>query len=139
MQGTRKEKVSARVGGTLPPIMQIMKGLAAGKDVIDLSQGVPFFPPPGDAVKEALGDLRDIHRYGPDGGDMDLKELIAEKLSRCNSILAAPERGVMVTSGANLGFFNAVVTLCDPGNEVILLDQFFRPGLVDFSLKDEAW
>ena len=42
----RSVVISRRVRETLPPIMQVMKGLATGRDVLDLSQGVPFFPPP---------------------------------------------------------------------------------------------
>jgi len=116
---------SERVLHTSPPIMQVMRSLAKGRDVLDLSQGVPFFDPPGDCIREALLDLKGLNRYGPDEGDPDLKELISRKLGNRNGITAAPDDGIMVTSGANLGFLNASATVCDVGDDVVLLDPFY--------------
>lgn len=118
-------KISHRVSSTLSPIMQVMKELAAGKEIIDMSQGIPFFPPPEGTIKNALLDIEGLHKYGPDGGDVELKEEISRKLSRDNTIETDPDTEIMVTSGANLGFFNAAASICDVGDEVLLLDPFY--------------
>ncbi len=117
--------ISERVARTSSPIMQVMKSLAKGEGILDLSQGVPFFDPPRECIREALMDLKGSHRYGPDGGDPELKETISGKLRDRNGIDARPEDGIMVTSGANLGFVNASAAVCDIGDEMILLDPFY--------------
>jgi len=121
----RSDAISHRVKGTLPPIMQVMKGMVSRKDFMDLSQGVPFFPPPDDAVKSALEDVSGLNRYGPDGGDAELRDAVVEKLSRENGIELDGGMEVMITSGANLGFFNSAAALCDVGEEAVLFDPFY--------------
>ncbi|MGA1820166.1 MAG: pyridoxal phosphate-dependent aminotransferase [Thermoplasmatota archaeon] len=125
MSKSRIDKVSRRVRETLPPIMQVMKGSASEREYLDLSQGVPYFPPPVEAVRSAMEDLSGLHRYGPDGGDAELKEAVAGKLSRDNGVEAGGGMEVMITSGANLGFFNSAAALCDVGDEVVLFDPFY--------------
>ncbi|MFW3146637.1 MAG: aminotransferase class I/II-fold pyridoxal phosphate-dependent enzyme [Thermoplasmatota archaeon] len=119
-----KLNLSKRVLNTEAPIMQIMKDLSAGMDVISLSQGVPFFGPP-DGLLKFVNEREGIDRYGPDGGDPELKEAIAVKLKQKNGIEADPEHGLMVTSGANLGFFNAAASICDPGDEMVLIGPYY--------------
>ena len=116
---------SSRVLSTHPPIMQIMKSLKRGEEVIDLSQGIPFFDPPEAPIRRALSGVYDSHRYGPDGGDPDLLEAISKKLGSVNSIDAAASGGIMVTPGANMGFFMSAASLCDHGDEVILIDPYY--------------
>jgi len=117
--------ISDRVARTHPPIMQTMKSLARDREVIDLSQGIPYFDPPNDAVKRGLQDLKGSHRYGPDGGDEDLLSELAERLTRRYGTDCEPSSNIMVTPGANMGFFSVISTICDPGDEVILLDPYY--------------
>ena len=123
--GMDSERGSRRVLGTHQPIMQIMKSLKRDGDVIDLSQGIPFFDPPAIPLKLALSRTDRYHRYGPDSGDPDLRDMISNKLRSSNSIDADAERGIMVTPGANMGFFLSIASLCDAGDEVILLDPYY--------------
>jgi len=124
MEGSRAE-LSSRVREAGPPIMQVMKSLKAPRDTIDLSQGVPFFGPPEDAVKDAMKDIRSLHGYGPDAGDEELREIILKKVRSRNMIRAGSLDNIMVTAGANMGFLNAVSAISDPGDEIILLDPFY--------------
>jgi len=116
---------SRRVSETLPPVMQIMEELASGKDFIKLSQGVPYLKPPAKLIMDAISQSEDVHRYGPDGGDIDFKEALSKKLEKKNSITASPDKGIIITAGANMGFFLAVASLCDAGDEVVLIDPFY--------------
>ncbi|MGA1822767.1 MAG: pyridoxal phosphate-dependent aminotransferase, partial [Thermoplasmatota archaeon] len=117
--------LSRRVAMTHPPIMQSVKALARGRDVIDLSQGVPYFDPPEDAVRRGIDDLKGSHRYGPDGGDEDLLDELRIRLSRRYGTVCDPALNLMVTPGANMGFFSVIATICDPGDEVVLLDPYY--------------
>jgi aspartate/methionine/tyrosine aminotransferase len=116
---------SRRTRNTEMPIMQVMKSLDRPEGTIDLSQGIPFFGPPEEAVRDAVKETNRSHRYGPDAGDTDLREEIVGKLERENGIVGIGVDEVMVTAGANIGFLNTITSICDVGDNVILLDPFY--------------
>jgi aminotransferase len=64
------------------------------------------------------------HRYTPDPGILSLREQIAHKLSHENQIRSRPDQ-IIVTPGANQAFFNVLLTITDPGDEVILLSPYY--------------
>jgi aspartate/methionine/tyrosine aminotransferase len=64
--------------------------------------------------------------YGPVGGIEPLVERIAEKLRSENGIdVGDGECGAVVTAGGNMAFLNAVLAVCDVGDEVILLSPYY--------------
>lgn len=107
------------------PIMHLMKSLERPPGTIDLSQGIPFFGPPEGAIDALKKDILSVERYGPDPGDRALRESIIDKLQDINHIEDLELENVMVTSGANIGFLNAISTICDVGDEVILMNPFY--------------
>lgn len=117
--------ISRRVMNTESPIMQVMKGLKRTENTIDLSQGIPFFGPPEEAIEQVMKGPDGINRYGPDAGDENLREAIIEKISRKNGMDGRDPENVMVTAGANIGFLNAISAICDPGDDAILLDPYY--------------
>jgi len=144
-----------RMGTIQPPVIQQMAAIAAGRPgTISLFQGVPFFPPPPEALGKISGQMVggsaaaksaahdglpgqpeqipggrsetiSIHRYCTDAGEPALREALAEKLRRENGIDADPSDGIMVTHGANQGFFNAAACVAGVGEEVILLRPYY--------------
>lgn len=104
--------------------MQVMKELGKSAD-FDLTQGVPFFPPPSNAVEKALQEIDLLHRYGPDGGDPELIQEVSLKLKREDHLDVDPDGELMITSGANLGFVNAAAAVCDPGDDMVLLSPYY--------------
>jgi aspartate/methionine/tyrosine aminotransferase len=102
-----------------------MKDLASREDVIDLSQGIPAIEPPTDVLERAMSNLDSVHRYGPDGGDPELKEMVSSKLLKENGINANPDKNIMITAGANMGFLLAISAVCDVGDEVALVDPYY--------------
>ena len=58
-----------------------------------------------------------IHKYGPIEGHPELLSLLQKKIESRNKLT---NRQIMLSSGANQGFFSIVLALCDPGDEVRL-------------------
>jgi aspartate aminotransferase/aminotransferase len=93
------------------------------KDPVDLSIGQPDFDVP-DTIKEAA--ITAI-RSGPNGytqtqGIPELRErLLAEVRVKFND----PDRELIVTSGTSGGLVLAIMTLVNPGEEVIAFDPYF--------------
>jgi aspartate/methionine/tyrosine aminotransferase len=92
-------------------------------DVINLGIGQPDFDTPEfirEAAKKALDD--GFTRYPPAKGFLDVREAIAEKLRRENSIDADPASEIFVAVGAMQVIFNTILHLVEPGQEVIVID-----------------
>ena len=93
---------------------------AQGIDVINMSVGEPDFNTP-DYVKEAA--IRAIQenysRYSPVPGYLSLKKAASDKLKRENNLDYSPAQ-IVVSTGAKQSLCNVVMTLVNPGDEVIL-------------------
>jgi aminotransferase len=98
---------------------------AAGKPVISLGQALPFFSPPDSilAAARAALDRRDIHGYSTDPGLVTLRQALAARLSSVGIDAVADD--LIITAGANHAFTLALMTLVDPGDEVVLPGPFF--------------
>ena len=97
--------------------------LALPKDVIRLSAGEPDFDTPDFirvAAKRSIDD--GFTHYGPASGYEDLRKAVAEKLRRENGITCDYSREIVITPGSSSGIFLALLTLLDPGDEVLVPD-----------------
>ncbi|MGZ4642647.1 MAG: pyridoxal phosphate-dependent aminotransferase [Blastococcus sp.] len=94
---------------------------AAGKPVIGFGAGEPDFPTPDYIVEAAVAACRQpaMHRYTPAGGLPALKDAIVTKTARDSGLQATPAN-VLVTNGGKQAVYEAMATLLDPGDEVLL-------------------
>lgn len=94
---------------------------AAGRPVIGFGAGEPDFPTPDYIVQAAIAAAGDPanHRYTPAGGLPALKEAIAVKTLRDSGLAVQPGQ-VLVTNGGKQAVYEALATMLDPGDEVLL-------------------
>ena len=93
---------------------------AKGIDVISLSLGEPDFDTP-DLLKQAGIDAindNDTH-YTPVAGTVNVREAISKKFKRDNGLDYTPDQ-IVVSNGAKQSIANIVLSLVNPGDEVIL-------------------
>ncbi len=93
---------------------------AQGVDVINLSVGEPDFHTPQhikEAAKKAIDD--NFSFYSPVPGYLDLRQAICAKLKNENDLEFTPEQ-IVVSNGAKQSICNAVLSLVNPEDEVIL-------------------
>ena len=93
---------------------------ASGIDVISLSLGEPDFDTP-ESLKQAGIDAinaNDTH-YTPVAGTVKVREAISKKFKRDNGLDYAPDQ-IVVSNGAKQSIANVVLSLVNPGDEVIL-------------------
>ena len=96
-----------------------------GKDICSLSAGEPDFATPDFIVEAAIKALKDgITRYGPAAGDPELREAIAQKLTKSNNI-PTKINNVLVTNGGKQAIFNLFQVLLDDGDEVIIPSPYW--------------
>lgn len=99
---------------------------AKGIDVISLSLGEPDFKTPkhiSDAAKQAI-DSGEYFAYPPVPGYLDLRDAIARKLGKENGIQCAAEN-IIVSTGAKQSISNVILSLLDPGDEVIVISPYW--------------
>lgn len=99
--------------------------VAKGFDVINLSFGEPDFQTPQyikDAAKQAIDD--GFTFYTPVAGYPELRQAIADKLKRDNNLDYKPEN-IVVSTGAKQAIANAVMSLVNPGDEVIIFSPYW--------------
>src|SRR3954451_24074214 len=99
---------------------------AAGKPVIGFGAGEPDFPTPDYIVEAAVAACRQpaMHRYPPAGGLPALKDAIVAKTARDSGLSATPAN-VLVTNGGKQAVYEAMATMLDPGDEVLLPAPFW--------------
>jgi aspartate aminotransferase len=93
---------------------------AAGKDIISLSLGEPdFFTP--QFIKDAALDAmnKNFTMYTPVSGYDDLRESISLKFKRDNGLEYSKDQ-IVVSTGAKQSIANVVLSIVNPGDEVII-------------------
>lgn len=96
-----------------------------GKDVISLSLGEPDFYTPEfikDAAVEAL--KQNYTTYTPVPGYDDLRQSIANKFLRDNNLTYSKDQ-IVVSTGAKQSIANLVLSLINPGDEVIIAAPYW--------------
>lgn len=93
---------------------------AQGKDIISLSLGEPDFNTPQFIKDAALVAMdKNFTTYSPVPGYDDLRESISAKFLRDNN-LNYPKENIVVSTGAKQSIANVVLSLINPGDEVII-------------------
>ncbi len=96
-----------------------------GLDIINLSIGEPDFNTP-EFIKEAAKRAIDENftHYPPVPGYQELREAIAYKLKRDNDLDYKPSQ-IVVSTGAKQSLANCVLSLVNPGDEVVIPAPFW--------------
>jgi aspartate aminotransferase len=90
-----------------------------GRDIVHLEIGEPDFDTPPNIVEAAVQALhKGWTHYGPSAGLPDLRQTIAEEVSRTRGIGCKAEEVVVVPGGKPIIFFT-ILSLVDDGDEVI--------------------
>lgn len=93
---------------------------AQGIDIVDLSIGEPDFDTPAhirEAAKKAIDE--GFTHYTPVAGIPDLRQAVVHKLKRDNGLEYTPDQ-IVVSTGAKQSIANTVLSVINPGDEVII-------------------
>jgi aspartate/methionine/tyrosine aminotransferase len=90
-----------------------------GKDVVHLEIGEPDFDTPRNIKEAAIRAINSGYtHYGPSAGIPELREAIAQYISKTRGIKAEADE-VVVTPGAKPIMFFSILALVNPGEEVL--------------------
>src|SRR5215213_6328907 len=124
-----------RESSTMAAMQAAVRMRAEGLDVVDLGAGEPDFDTPENIKQAAARAMKaGKTKYTPTAGTRDLQQAIIDFYGQ--KFGAAYERSeVMATSGGKQAIFNAVVTLVNPGDDVLLAQPYWVtfPEIVTFA------
>jgi len=93
---------------------------AKGIKVINFGVGEPDFDTPTPIANAGIVAIQAGQtRYTPASGTEKLRQAICDKLSQENGLAYSPTQ-IVVSNGAKHSIYNALLALCDPGDEVII-------------------
>ncbi|MFW9832861.1 MAG: pyridoxal phosphate-dependent aminotransferase, partial [Candidatus Thorarchaeota archaeon] len=122
-----------------PPIVKLTeaaKRFIKSPAFLNLGQGIPGHIPPEDALsilKDRLSHPA-THVYTPDEGLLELREELALYLRQQSGIDANPQDEIVITAGANNAFAGAVLTLVQPGENVIIPSPYYFNSIMAVKL-----
>ncbi len=96
-------------------------------NAVNLAQGMPDFPAPQeikDAACKAIQD--DVNQYALTWGSKPLREAISEHSAWHLGLPIDPETEITVTCGSTEAMLVALLSIINPGDEVILSQPFYE-------------
>lgn len=115
----------------MPPMVELARRAAKlaqqGADIIRVDQGAIDIAPPSvfvERVTEVLADP-EINRYSPDPGLPGLRSALAQYGSERFGVGWDSGSEIVVTAGANQACFAALLSLIEPGDEVLLPSPWY--------------
>jgi N-succinyldiaminopimelate aminotransferase len=112
-----------RVAGLGTTIFTEMSALALRTGAINLGQGFPDTDGPASVIEAAVAALRGGHnQYAPLPGVPALRDAVFEHQ---RSWYGLDPEDVLITFGATEAIASALLGLCDPGDEVVVLEPYY--------------
>jgi len=122
-----RSRVSRRTAGFTESVIREMTRLCALHGGINLAQGFPNFPAPTqvkEAAKRAID--ADINQYAITWGSKSLRDALARSYRELYAMNVDPETMLTVTCGSTEAMISTLLAICDPGDEVIVLEPFYE-------------
>ena len=114
---------AARLTGLGTTIFTEMSALAMRTGAINLGQGFPDTDGPPAAIEAAVSALRGgENQYAPLPGVPALREAV---LAHQRESYGLEPEDVLITFGATEAIASALLGLCDPGDEVVVLEPYY--------------
>ena len=119
--------LSDRVGTFTDSVIRRMTRINNQYDSINLSQGFPDFDPPQQLL-DALAKTayNGPHQYAVTFGAQNFREALAKKTSPALHHEVDPNTEVCVTCGGTEAMMAAMMTICNPGDKVMIFSPFYE-------------
>ncbi len=122
-----KPTLSPKVECFTESVIREMTRLAQLYGAVNLAQGMPDFPAPGE-IKEAACQAiaADINQYAITWGTKTFRNAIAAKTKLRFGLNVDPEQEITVTCGATEAMIASLLAVINPGDEVIIFEPFYE-------------
>ncbi|WP_295443383.1 aminotransferase class I/II-fold pyridoxal phosphate-dependent enzyme [uncultured Thiodictyon sp.] len=118
---------SDRILGFGESVIRRMTRIANEYGAINLSQGFPDYDPPPQLIAAGVAAMQNgPHQYAVTWGAPDFRQALARKQSRFMGLDLDPERHLVVTCGSTEAMIAAMLTVCNPGEKVVVFSPFYE-------------
>ena len=120
-------KLSDRVNTFTDSVIRRMTRISNQYGAINLSQGFPDFDPPK-AMLDALVKVayEGPHQYAVTFGAQNFREALARKQEKAIGRKINPNTEIVVTCGGTEAMMSAMMTICNPGDKVMVFSPFYE-------------
>lgn len=120
-------KLSNRVQTFTDSVIRRMTRISDEYGAINLSQGFPDFDPPKE-IMDALAKAAYAgpHQYSITFGAENFREALARKQGRAIGREIDPDKEIVVTCGGTEAMMCAMMTICNPGDKVMVFSPFYE-------------
>ena len=119
--------LSNRVQTFTDSVIRRMTRISNRYGAVNLSQGFPDFDPPKE-ITDALARAakEGPHQYSITFGAENFREALARKQGRAIGRTIDPDKEIVVTCGGTEAMMCAMMTICNPGDKVMVFSPFYE-------------
>ena len=119
--------LSDKTAGFTDSVIRRMTRVSNQYGAINLSQGFPDFDPPRE-ITDKLSELAHIgpHQYATTWGSQTIREALARKQKHFSGMDVDPDQEIVVTCGGTEAMMAAMLTVCNPGDKVVVFSPFYE-------------
>ena len=121
------KELSKRTANFTDSVIRRMTRISLQHGAINLSQGFPDFDPP----KEITDRLSEVakegpHQYALTWGAQNFREALAAKQEHFSGMKINPDTEIVVTCGSTEAMMAAMMSVCNPGEKVVICSPFYE-------------
>ena len=121
------KELSKRTANFTDSVIRRMTRISLQHGAINLSQGFPDFDPP----KEITDRLFEVakegpHQYALTWGAQNFREALAAKQEHFSGMKINPDTEIVVTCGSTEAMMAAMMSVCNPGEKVVIFSPFYE-------------
>jgi len=132
-------QTAGRLNRLTESVIREMTRISLKYDAINLSQGFPESDPPDEVVQAAVRAVSGgHHQYAITWGAPRFREALARKQGRWTGLDLDPDAHMVVTCGSTEAMMVSMMTVCDPGDRVIIFSPFYENYRADTVLSGAA-
>jgi len=120
-------QTSERIKNFGESVIRRMTRIANQYQAINLSQGFPDFDPPEELLKAGERSMREgPHQYAVTWGSPAFRKAYAKKQGRFMGLEIDPDTELTVCCGSTEAMMAALMTVCNPGDKVVVFSPFYE-------------
>jgi aminotransferase len=119
--------LSARTSSFTDSVIRRMTRISNEYGAVNLSQGFPDFEPPRE-ITDRLAEVAKTgpHQYALTWGAQNFRESLARKQKHFSGMDVDPESEIVVTCGSTEAMMAAMMSVCNPGDKVVIFSPFYE-------------
>lgn len=121
------KQLSSRTSQFTDSVIRRMTRISNQYKAVNLSQGFPDFDPPKE-ITDKLAEIAPIgpHQYALTWGAQNFREALAKKQEHFSGMKVNPDKNIVVTCGSTEAMMAAMMSVCNPGDKVVVFSPFYE-------------